>query len=277
MKHVTLPGGEHVPALGLGTWRMGESAARRGQEVAILRQGLDRGLSLIDTAEMYGEGGAEEVIAEAIAGRRDDVFIVSKVYPHNASRQGVVAACNRSLARLASDTIDLYLLHWRGTYPLAETVEGFEQLKRSGKIRHWGVSNLDSSDMNELLGLEAGRSCAANQVKYHLGRRGIEWDLLPQMQDRGIPVMAYSPLGQGDLLRDATLARIARRHGTSAASIALAWVLRHDGVIAIPKTADPDHLEEIVGALDVSLAEEDFSELDAAFPPPSRPVALSIS
>ena len=277
MKHVTLPDGERVPALGLGTWRMGESPVRRSQEVAALRHGLDRGLSLIDTAEMYGEGGAEDVVAEAVAGRRDSVFIVSKVYPHNASRQGVVAACDRSLARLATGTIDLYLLHWRGSHPLSETVEGFERLKRDGKIRHWGVSNFGVADMEELLALEAGRACAANQVKYHLGRRGIEWDLLPQMQERAIATMAYSPLGQGDLLRDATLARIARRRGAAAASVALAWVLRQDGVIAIPKTSDPDHLGEIVDALDVTLEAEDLAELDAAFPPPRRAAALSIS
>jgi diketogulonate reductase-like aldo/keto reductase len=181
MKYVTLPGGERVPALGLGTWRMGESGARRGREAEVVRQGLDLGLTLIDTAEMYGEGGAEEVVAEAIAGRRDEVFIVSKVYPHNASRDGAIAACERSLARLGTGTIDLYLLHWRGTYPLSETVEAFERLKRDGKIRYWGVSNFDESDMAELLDLAAGGSCAANQVKYHLGQRGIEWRLLPQM------------------------------------------------------------------------------------------------
>jgi diketogulonate reductase-like aldo/keto reductase len=277
MKHVTLPGGERVPALGLGTWRMGETAAKRGEEVAVLRQGLYLGLTLIDTAEMYGEGGAEEIVAKAVAGRRDKTFIVSKVYPHNASRDGVVAACERSLARLATDMIDLYLLHWRGTVPLAETVEGFERLKRDGKIRHWGVSNFDAADMTELLALEAGGPCAANQVKYHLGQRGIEWDLLPEMQKRGIAVMAYSPLGQGGLLRDATLARVARRHATAPASVALAWVMRQDNLIAIPKTADPAHLTEIVAALDVTLDEEDFAELDAAFPPPSRSSALSIS
>jgi diketogulonate reductase-like aldo/keto reductase len=277
MKHVTLPGGERVPALGLGTWRMGENAAHRGEEAAVLRQGLDLGLTLIDTAEMYGEGGAEEVVAEAIAGRRDKLFIVSKVYPHNASRDGVVAACERSLARLATDTIDLYLLHWRGTVALAETVEGFERLKRDGKIRHWGVSNFDAADMEEVLALDAGPACAANQVKYHLGQRGIEWNLLPEMQKRGIPVMAYSPLGQGGLLRDATLARLARRHATAPASVALAWVMRQDGVMAIPKTADPAHLTEIIAALDVTLTEEDFAELDAAFPPPSRTTSLSIS
>lgn len=277
MKHVTLPGGERVPALGLGTWRMGESPDNRAREAAILRQGLDHGLSLIDTAEMYGEGGAESVVGEAIAGRRDGVFVVSKVNPQNASQNGVVAACERSLGRLGIDMIDLYLLHWPGTHPLAETVEGFEQLKRGGKIRHWGVSNFDASDMDELLALEAGPSCAANQVKYHLGQRGIEWDLLPRMQKRAIAVMAYSPLGQGGLLRDATLARVARRNGATAAGVALAWVMHNDGVIAIPKTADADHLGDIVGALDVALQEEDFAELDAAFPPPSRPVPLSIS
>jgi aldehyde reductase len=277
MKTVTLPGGERVPALGLGTWRMGENSAKQSQEIAILRQGLDLGLTLIDTAEMYGEGGAEDVVAKAVAGRRDKVFIVSKVYPHNASRDGVIAACDRSLARLATEAIDLYLLHWRGSYPLTETVEAFERLKRDGKIRYWGVSNFDVSDMAELLALEAGRLCAANQVKYHLGQRGIEWQLLPQMQERAIPVMAYSPLSQGELLRDATLARIARRRGTAAASVGLAWVLRHDGLIAIPKTADPDHLTEIVASLDVTLDDEDLAELDAAFPPPKQPSPLSIS
>ena len=277
MKYATLPGGEDVPALGLGTWRMGESPSRRSREVAVLRQGLDRGLSLIDTAEMYGEGGAEEVIAEAIAGRRDEVFIVSKVYPHNASRAGVAAACERSLSRLGTDWIDLYLLHWRGAHPIAETVAGFERLRQDGKIRHWGVSNFDTRDMDELLALEAGGACAANQVKYHLGRRGIEWDLLPRMQDRAIAVMAYSPLGQGDLLRDATLARVARRYAVAPGSIAVAWVLRQDNVIAIPKTSDPDHLGDIVSALDVTLNEEDLAELDAAFPPPRRPTPLSIS
>lgn len=277
MRHVTLPGGEQVPALGIGTWRMGENSGERRQEVAILRQGLDLGLSLIDTAEMYGEGEAESIVGEAIAGRRDGVFIVSKVYPHNASRKGVVAACERSLSRLGSGNIDLYLLHWRGTHPLAETVEGFENLKRDGKIRHWGVSNFGASDMDELLALGAGPSCAASQVKYHLGERGIEWELLPRMQERAIPVMAYSPLGQGGLLRDATLARVARRHGTTAAGVALGWVLREESVIAIPKTSKPDHLDEIVAARDVSLQEEDLAELDAAFPPPRRPAPLSIS
>ena len=277
LRPVTLPGGEQVPALGIGTWRMGESPARRTQEVAILRQSLERGLSLIDTAEMYGEGEAEAIVGEAVAGRRDGVFIVSKVYPHNASRTGVIAACERSLARLGSETIDLYLLHWRGTHPLAGTVEGFETLKRDGKIRHWGVSNFDAADMEELLALDAGASCAANQVKYHLGERGIEWDLLPRMQERSIPVMAYSPLGQGGLLRDATLTRVARRHGIAAASVALAWLLRKDGVIAIPKTSNADHLDEIVAARDVALKDEDLAELDAAFPPPRRPAPLSIS
>ena len=277
MRHVTLPGGGQVPALGLGTWRMGESAARRGEEVAILRQGLDRGLSLIDTAEMYGEGEAETIVGAAIAGRRDGVFLVSKVYPHNASRSGVVAACERSLKRLGSGHIDLYLLHWRGSHPLAGTVEGFEKLKRDGKICHWGVSNFDAADMAELLALDAGPSCAANQVKYHLGERGIEWNLLPLMQERAIPVMAYSPLGQGGLLRDATLLRVARRLGIAAASVALAWVLRQDGVMAIPKTSSPAHLDEILAARDVSLHREDLAELDAAFPPPRRPAPLSIS
>jgi diketogulonate reductase-like aldo/keto reductase len=277
MKHLTLPGGETIPALGLGTWRMGESRATRRHEAAVLRQGIDMGLSLIDTAVMYGEGGAEEVVREAVQGRREEVFIVSKVYPHNASRKGAIAACERSLSRLGTETIDLYLLHWRGSFPLAETVEAFEQLKHDGKIRYWGVSNFDLSDMQELFALEAGRNCAANQVMYHLGARGIEWDLLPAMQKRGIPVMAYSPLGQGALLRNATLVRIAQRRGVAPATVALAWVLRQPSVIAIPKTANLEHLREIAAARDIVLSAEDLAQLDQAFPPPRRPVPLEMS
>lgn len=277
MKYVTLPGGEQVPALGLGTWRMGERHGERRNEAAVLRLGLDLGLTLIDTAEMYGEGGAEEVVREAVAGRRDEAFIVSKVYPHNASRAGAIAACERSLARLGTDRIDLYLLHWRGSYPMAETVEAFARLKHDGKIRYWGVSNFDVSDMAELLAGESGRHCAANQVLYHLGQRGIEWDLLPEMQKRAIAVMAYSPLGQASLLGNRALTRIARRHATAPASAALAWVLRHDGVIAIPKTADPRHLIEIAAALEVRLSETDLAELDAAFPPPRRAAPLAVT
>ena len=268
MRTVTLPGGEKVPAFGLGTWHMGERGPDRVREAEALKAGLDLGVTLIDTAEMYGEGGAEEVVAEAVAGRRDQVFIVSKVYPHNASRSGAVAACARSLKRLKTDRIDLYLLHWRGSVPLSETVETFEKLKAAGKIRYWGVSNLDSADMAELGRLEAGAGCAANQVLYHLGQRSIEWDLLPACRDKGIAVMAYSPLGQGRILANAALATIAARHGVSPAAIAVAWTLRHEGVISIPKSSDPGRVAELVKARDVALTTDDLAALDAAFPPP---------
>ncbi len=276
MRQVTLPGGESVPALGQGTWRMGEQAGQRAEEVRALKLGLDLGLTLIDTAEMYGEGGAEEVVGEAIDGRRDAVFLVSKVYPHNASRRGAVEACERSLARLGVETLDLYLLHWRGGVPLAETVEAFEGLKTDGKIRHWGVSNLDSGDMAELLGLTAGSRCATNQVLYHPGERGIEWDLLPACRERSIPIMAYSPLGQGDVLHDPALAAVAEKHGVTPAAVSLAWVLRHDDVIAIPKSSDPAHLRANAEAADLALDGDDLAAIDAAFPPPRGPSPLAI-
>lgn len=268
MRTVTLPGGEKVPAFGLGTWHMGERGSDKAREVAALKAGLDLGVTLIDTAEMYGEGGAEEVVAEAVAGRRDKVFIVSKVYPHNASRSGAVAACERSLKRLKTDRIDLYLLHWRGSVPLAETVETFEKLKSGGKIRHWGVSNLDVSDMAELARLKAGAACASNQVLYHLGQRSIEWDLLPDCRNKGISVMAYSPLGQGRILGNAALKTIAAKHGVSPPAIAVTWTMRHDGVISIPKSSDTVRVAELVRARDVVLTKEDLAALDAAFPPP---------
>jgi diketogulonate reductase-like aldo/keto reductase len=270
MKHVTLPSGVKVPALGLGTWHMGENRRRRAAESAALSLGLDLGMTLIDTAEMYGEGGAEEVVADAIAGRRDSVFLVSKVYPHNASRKGVVAACERSLKRLATDRIDLYLLHWRGDEPLAETVAGFEALVAAGKIRHWGVSNFDADDMAELARLPAGGRVAANQVLYNLGRRGIEWDLLPWCRARRVPIMAYSPLDQGAILRKRALKAVAARHDATPAQIALAWLLRQDDVMVIPKASDLEHVRANRGALDLALSKADLAELDAAFPPPGR-------
>lgn len=270
MKHVTLPSGVKVPALGLGTWHMGENRRRRAAESAALSLGLDLGMTLIDTAEMYGEGGAEEVVADAIAGRRDSVFLVSKVYPHNASRKGVVAACERSLKRLATDRIDLYLLHWRGDEPLAETVAGFEALVAAGKIRHWGVSNFDADDMAELARLPAGGRVAANQVLYNLGRRGIEWDLLPWCRARRVPIMAYSPLDQGAILRKRALKAVAARHDATPAQIALAWLLRQDDVMVIPKASDLEHVRANRGALDLALSKADLVELDAAFPPPGR-------
>jgi diketogulonate reductase-like aldo/keto reductase len=276
MKAVTLPGGEKVPALGLGTWHMGERRSDRAREVAALRAGLDLGLTLIDTAEMYAEGGAEEVVREAVAGRRDQVFIVSKVYPHNASRTGIPAACERSLKRLGTDRIDLYLLHWRGSYPLAETVEAFERLRAAGKIRYWGVSNLDTDDMRELASVPHGTSCATNQVLYHPGERGIEWDLLPACRRAGTTVMAYSPLGQGAVLDNPTLAGIARARGASPATVALAWVMRQDGVIAIPKSSDVGRTRENAKAAALVLSAEELAAIDRAFPPPRGPRPLAM-
>ncbi|HRD75464.1 MAG TPA: aldo/keto reductase [Hyphomicrobiaceae bacterium] len=276
MRMVTLPGGEKVPALGLGTWHMGERRSDRAAEAKALRAGLDVGLTLIDTAEMYGEGGAEEVVAEAVAGRRDQVFIVSKVYPHNASRAGAIAACERSLARLKTDRIDLYLLHWRGSYPLAETVAGFEALKASGKIRHWGVSNFDVDDMAELAGVAKPGAWAANQVLYHLGSRGIDFDLIPAMAKASVAIMAYSPLGQGAILRNPALAKIAARHTVSPAAVAVAWGLRHPHVISIPKASKLAHVAENAKAADLVLTAEDLAELDRAFPPPKKASPLGI-
>jgi diketogulonate reductase-like aldo/keto reductase len=275
MASVRLPDGTDVPALGQGTWRMGERGADRSAEAAALRLGLDLGMTLIDTAEMYAEGGAEEVVAEAIAGRRDEVFLVSKVYPHNASGRKLQAACERSLKRLGVDAIDLYLLHWRGSVPLADTVEGFERMRAAGKIRRWGVSNLDVDDLEELGGALA--DCAADQVLYNLENRGIEHDLLPFCRDRGMPVMAYSPVGQGGaLLRHPALRAVAERHGATPAQAALAWTLRAPGVIAIPKASDPEHVRSNAAARDLRLAEADLAELDAAFPPPKRKQGLAM-
>jgi diketogulonate reductase-like aldo/keto reductase len=277
MRTVTLKSGGKVPVLGVGTWRMGERKSERAAELAALRLALDLGVRLIDTAEMYGEGGAEEIVGEAIAGRRDEVFLVSKVYPHNASRKGAVAACERSLKRLKTDRVDLYLLHWRGTHPLAETVEGFETLRKAGKIVSWGVSNLDTGDMDELAGVPNGGNCASNQVLYHLGSRGIEWKLLDQCRKAKIMVMAYSPLGQGPLLRKAALGKIAAKHGVDAAAVALAWVLRQPGVITIPKAVTPAHVRANMRALEVKLDADDLATLDAAFPPPKRALPLDMT
>ena len=272
-----------LPILGQGTWNMGEDPSARAAEVAALRLGLDLGMSLIDTAEMYGEGGAEEVVGEAIAGRRDDVYLVSKVYPHNASRAGVRAACERSLKRLKTDRLDLYLLHWRGGVPLAETLEGFERLRDEGKIRAYGVSNFDTDDMQEAAALPGGDAIAANQVLYNLVKRGIEWDLLPWCRERGIPAMAYSPLesthaGQRALLGRPELGEVGRRHGVTPAQVALAWLLRQDGVVTIPKAVQPDHVRANRAALDLApqLTPDDLALLDAGFPPPDRrrPLAM---
>src|SRR6516225_4489938 len=258
---VTLPGGERVPALGQGTWHMGEARRRIAEEAAAVRLGIELGMTLMDTAEMYGNGGAEEMVAQAAEGQRDDLFIVSKVYPHNASRAGVLAACERSLARLRTDRIDLYLLHWRGSIPLAETLAGFQKLQRDGKIRHYGVSNFDRADMAEWVGLT---------------RRSPEWDLVPWCRERGIAIMAYTPLGQGSMLGNRTLGEVARRRNATPAQIALAWLLRQEGVIVIPKAAHLEHVRDNRGALDVMLTEEDLTALDRAFPPPKGKSSLGM-
>lgn len=275
MRSLELNNGASVPVLGQGTWHMGEKRARREDEIAALRRGLDLGLTLIDTAEMYGEGGAERVVGRAIAGRRDEVFLVSKVYPHNATRAGTPRACERSLKRLGTDRLDLYLLHWRGSVPLAETVEAMERLVAQGKIRAWGVSNLDADEMAELDAIAGGANVAANQVLYNLGRRGIEWALLPRCQEAGVAVMAYTPLEPRALRHDA-LAEVARRHGATPAQVALAWVLRHEGMITIPKAARLAHVEENAAAASLALDADDRAALDQAFPPPERPRALEM-
>ena len=280
MKTVALPGGETVPALGLGTWRTGESARDRRAEVDAVRYALEIGYRLIDTAEMYGEGGAEEVVGEALAAgpvRRDEVFIVSKVYPHNASHKGTISACERSLKRLRTDHIDLYLLHWRGSVPLAETVAAFEDLRLAGKIRHWGVSNFDVDDMRELWDVDDGTRCAANQVYYSAGQRGIEFDLLPWQRQHAVPLMAYCPIEQGSLARSARLQAVASRRGISAAQLALAWALRQPDVIAIPKAVQPAHLLDNLAAASIELSAAELSQVDAAFPPPTRKRRLAMT
>ena len=276
MKTVTLPSGETVPALGQGTWNMGEHPAARADELATLRLGLDLGLTLIDTAEMYGEGQAEELVGEAVAGRRDAVFIVSKVYPHNASKNGTVAACERSLKRLKTDRIDLYLLHWSGAIPLSETMAALQGLKQAGKIRHYGVSNLDIADMRELWTIEAGRGIAVNQLLYNLTRRGIEWDLLPWLREHHVPLMAYSPIEQAALLRHAGLKDFAKRHGMTPAQAALAWLLANKDVIAIPKASHPERVRENHGALAIELSAAQLTELDKLFAPPKGPRPLEM-
>ncbi|WP_073266227.1 aldo/keto reductase [Phytopseudomonas punonensis] len=265
--------GVQVPVIGQGTWRMGENRDRRKGEVAALREGIERGLCLIDTAEMYGEGGAEEVVGEAMAGKRDQVFLVSKVYPHNASRTDVAAACERSLRRLGTEHIDLYLLHWRGQHPLDETVEAFERLREQGKIGRWGVSNFDLDDLQELV----EPACATNQVLYNPEERGVEFELLPWQQRQNMPLMAYCPLGQGGaLLADAALQRVAQRHGVTTAQVALAWALRQPNVLVIPKASDPRHLAENAAAAELQLSADDLQMIDSAYPAPTRKQRLQM-
>jgi diketogulonate reductase-like aldo/keto reductase len=276
MKSVILPSVERIPAFGLGTWNIGDDPATRAEEIATLRLGLDAGAALIDTAEMYGDGRSEELIAQAIAGRRDEVFLVSKVYPQNASAKGLPAACERSLRRLDTDRIDLYLLHWRGNVSLEETLQAFMRLREAGKIRHFGVSNLDLDDMQALWRLPGGDGIAANQLLYNLTRRGIEWDLLPRLRQRRIPVMAYSPLEQARLAGNRKLAGFAARHGMTPAQAALAWLLAQDGVMVIPKTGSRERLKQNLGALDLVLTAAQLAELDRLFPPPAGATPLEM-
>jgi diketogulonate reductase-like aldo/keto reductase len=284
MRSIALSNGTSVPALGLGTWRFGDSAASHRDDVAAVRLALELGYRLIDTAEMYGDGGAERVVGEALADavrdgglRRDDVFIVSKVVPSNASRKGTVAACERSLRRLGIDAIDLYLLHWRGRHPLAETVAAFEALHKRGSIRAWGVSNFDVDDLGDLRDVDGGTHVVANQVYYSASERGVEFDLLPVQRERGVATMAYCPIDQGALARDATFAEIGGRHGVSAAQAALAWVLRQPDVIAIPKAGREQHLRENLAAAEIALTQRDLADIDARFPPPKRKRRLAMT
>lgn len=284
MKTVVLPNGVKVPALGLGTWRMGESAGQRKREIAAVRMALEMGYRLIDTAEMYGEGGAEEVVGAALSGaiadrvvRREDVFVVTKVYPHNASRKGTVAACERSLARLGIYRADLYLLHWPGQHPLADTVAAFEALDAAGRIGAWGVSNFDVAQMQALLKVAGGERCAANQVYYSATERGIEFDLLGWQRERAIPTMAYCPIDQGALASDATFSSVGKRHGVSGAQAALAWVMRQPDVIAIPKAVRESHLRDNLAAAEITLTDADLAEIDAAFAPPKKKQRLAMA
>jgi diketogulonate reductase-like aldo/keto reductase len=268
MRHVTLRTGETVPQLGQGTWKMGDVKSQRAAEARALRRGIDLGMTLIDTAEMYAEGGAEEVVAEAAKGQRDKLFIVSKVYPHNASRNGAVEACERSLKRLKTDRIDLYLLHWPSSQPGADTVAAFEELRRVGKIRHWGISNFDAKGMANVMAQTGGGHCAANQVLYNLGERGIEWDLLKACRDAKVAVMAYTPLGRGSIAGNKAVVEVARRHGVPPATVALAWTMRDPNVISIPKAGSLEHVEANRQAADLALTAEDIAGLDKAYPAP---------
>jgi diketogulonate reductase-like aldo/keto reductase len=276
MPQITLPDGESVPAYGQGTWHMGESRGRIADETAALKLGIELGITLIDTAEMYGNGVAEEIVADAAQGRRDELFIVSKVLPYNASAKGTVEACEKSLKRLKTDRIDLYLLHWTGSHPFAETLAGFERLQRDGKIRHHGVSNFDRGDMEKWYALTGGKTVASNQILYNLTRRGPEFDLIPWCRERNISIMAYSPVDQGRMLGHKALADVAGRHGATPAQVALAWLLRQDGMIVIPKASQQEHVRENLGALDLKLTDQDLADLDRAFPPPRNRTTLGM-
>ncbi len=271
---ITFAGGEQVPLLGQGTWHMGDRSDRYKAEADALKFGLDLGLTLIDTAEMYAGGGAEEVVGLALRGQRDRAFIVSKVYPFNADHKGTIAACEKSLDRLGTDVIDLYLLHWPGSVPLDETIEAFEVLKKDGKIRHFGVSNFDTAELEEWCSEPGGNETTVNQILYNPLRREAEWALLGDCHAKNVTPMAYSPLEQGRLQNDQVLSTIGEKHGGTSLQVALAWVLRSRKVIAIPKAASKTHVQANVDALDIVLDEADLAAIDSAFPPPHRPSPL---
>ena len=280
-KTVQFPDGTTVPAIGQGTWYMGERNSDLRAEVRALQQGLDAGMTLIDTAEMYADGGAERVVGEAIAGRRDAAFLVSKVYPHHAGGAKAIAACEQSLKRLKTECIDLYLLHWRGSIPLHDTVTAMETLQASGKIRRWGVSNLDTDEMQALWKIPGGQACMTNQVLYHAAARGIEFDLLPWCEEHSVPVMAYCPLAQAgklrhDVLTSAVMQDIASARGVSSSQVAMAWVTRTGNVIAIPKAVQPQHVKDNAAALTLSLTEDEIARIDAAFPAPNHKTPLDM-
>lgn len=276
IRYVQLPDGEKVPALGQGTWNMGEDSANSNDEISALRRGIELGLTLIDTAEMYGDGGSEKLVGKAISGLRDEVFLVSKVLPSHASMKGTVSACEASLKRLKTDYLDLYLLHWPGTVPLTETIEAMETLVDQGKIRRWGVSNFDVDDLQELFMLTKPERLSTNQILYNLSRRGVEYDLLPWSESYGLPTMAYSPIEQGRLLNSPALLQLAKQHDVSPAQIALAWVLRRPDIIAIPKAATVEHVEDNFAALSVTLTDSDLTLLDRAFPAPTKKQSLEM-
>jgi diketogulonate reductase-like aldo/keto reductase len=276
LRTIPMPSGDRMPVLGQGTWGYAENPGRRADELATLAEGLDLGVTMIDTAEMYADGGAEELVGEAILGRREEVFLVSKVLPSNASRVGTVAACVRSLRRLRTEHLDLYLLHWRGNVPLAETLDGFAELIETGLIRRWGVSNFDVADLAEVTGLPGGNAVQTDQVLYNLARRGIEYDLLPRSRAAGLPIMAYSPFDRGRMLGHPVLAGVAASHGVTEAQVALAWVLREDGVATIPRAGTPAHVRENRAAADLRLTAQDLQALDRAFPPPTGKQPLAV-
>jgi diketogulonate reductase-like aldo/keto reductase len=276
MKTLRLLSDREIPILGQGTWRMGEKASQKQAEINALRLGIDLGMSLIDTAEMYGDGGAEKIVAEAIALRREEIYLVSKFYPYNAGYKELIAACNRSLSRLKTDYLDLYLLHWRGSVPLSETLKGLQHLKHQGKILDYGVSNFDIDDLQEADSLSGGKEIVTNQVLYNLMRRGIEYDLLPWCKQRPIPIMAYSPIEQRAFIKNFQLENIATTHSVTSTQIALSWLLHQDNIVSIPKATNPDHVKENHAALNIKLTKKDLQELDRAFKPPSHKMSLEM-